>query len=733
MKKSEQRMSRKLLAPVALALLTAFGAAQAEEDASVVQLSNPDSTVSGGAGLVSGDVKNRTLFGQYNGLRQHSGDLLLDMDIRRRDDAAGSWMLLQGRNLGLDNRDLSGAYIKQGDWKLSADYSELVRHDPRSINTGLLNAGTSTSTTPTVTSLTAPGTGAELNLDMKRKGVTLAGEKWLTPHLLLEASFKNEEKEGARLFGRGISCGIYSSSNNVCGTTTTPTTALGQIGATAGAVLMLPEPIKTTTRQFESKLSYSGEQLRLTGGYYLSLFANSNRTLSPMVAGGMIAGGDSVVGKNGTAQTSLTDLLNQPLALAPDNQAHQLYLSGNYAWTPTTRTTFKLGYTRATQNEDFGALGTGNLGGLMENSLAQLGLTARPLAQLSLTANLRYDDRNDKTPYEQINATTIAQNTQKKLAGKLEASYQLPDNYRATLGVDYQSVNRQRPVGSSVFVDAGFTGLREKTEELGYRAELRRNMSETLNATVSYLSSKRAGGSWLSPTVVGYPAVADAAIYNRNGAFPMTLEDRKRDKVKLMAEWTASENVSLQFNVEDGKDSYTGPTEAGLKDTGVRNAGIDALWKITDAWKLTGYWNQGYQTQHVNHSNGYLAELKDTATSLGLGLTGKVAEKVDVGADLSTIDETNRYGLNLAAGGALAGGGLPDVSYKLLRFKLFGKYALDKSADLRLDVIHQRTRLDEWTWGYAGLPFATTDNSSVSLQANQNVSFLGLTYIYTLK
>ena len=712
-----------------LSLLAAFGAAQAED---AVPLGNPDSSVTIGVAALSGNTKDRSLFGQYNGLRKNNGDLLLDVDITKRDDATGIWTILQGRNLGLDNRDLAGTYQKQGDWKLSAEYSELVRRDPRSINTGLVNAG---STNPTVQALAAPGAGAELNLELKRQGATLSGEKWLSPNWMLEASFKDETKQGARTFGRGIACGVYASSNNVCGTP--PAAGAGGLfAATAGALLLLPEPIDFNTKQFEARLNYAGDKLKMNFGYYGSFFSNANGALSPTLGAGLLAGGGTVVNSAGT---TLNDLMRQPLALAPDNQAQQIYVDGTYAFTSSTRANFKLAHSHATQRDDFSAAltapaGVSNLGGVVDTNLAQFGLSARPLPKLSLLANLRYEDKDDKTPYSQLTTTINSQNSFRKLGGKLEASYQLPDNYRATLGADYLSVERDRPGGTVLLVDPGFSALRQDTKEVGYRAELRRSMSETLNASVSYNHSKRDGSSWLNPAT-GFQAVSDTviALASPNGTVPAFLEDRERDKVRLSADWSPSEALSLQFLIEDGKDRYTGPTQGGLRDSGMRNYGVDASWKLSDKWKLTGYWNQGYQTQHVNHSIGYLAELGDDSSTLGLGVAAKPSAKLDLGADLMLIDEKNRYQMSLASGSALAGGGLPDVNYRLLRLKLFGKYALEKNADLRIDLVHQRAKLDEWTWGYNGTPFAYADNSSVSLQAQQNVSYIGASYIYKLK
>ena len=87
----------------------------------------------------------------------------------------------------------------------------------------------------------------------------------------------------------------------------------------------------------------------------------------------------------------------------------------------------------------------------------------------------------------------------------------------------------------------------------------------------------------------------------------------------------------------------------------------------------------------------------------------------------------------MSGGVALIGGGLPDVKYRMTTLKIFGKYALEKDADLRFDLVHQRARLDEWSWGYNGVPFAYSDNSTVSLQPNQKATYLGATYIYKLR
>ncbi|MGE5387050.1 MAG: MtrB/PioB family decaheme-associated outer membrane protein [Betaproteobacteria bacterium] len=728
---NEQRnvaFSRKYLA---LAIFAAFGTAQAQ-DADIASLTKPESSVSAGVGLVDGSKRDRALFGQYTGMRKEDGFLLLDVDFSKRDDATGIWLQMQGRNLGLDNRELSFSWDRQGNWKIFGDYNEIVRHDPRTINTALVGAG---STTPRVV-VTAPGTGSDLDLKLERKRFGLGGEKWITPNLQLEVTFKSEDKNGARLFGNGFTC--------------TSATAPGCLGPTAirtgWALLMLPEPINSTTRQFEAKLNYTTDKLTLIGGYYGSFYTNSNGNMTATVPGSLYNAMGTLLPLN----TGLQAILQNPIALPPDNQAHQIYVSGSYAFTPTTRATFKAAYTRATQNDNFLGMGlTGapggrsDLDGRIDNTLLQFGLTSRPMTGLSLLANVKYENKEDKTPIdlyniEGANRFTNGHLSNKKLTGKLEGSYQLPDGYRATLGLDYDSVDRG--VFTSTDSVAGLSGLRRKNEEVGYRAELRRSMAENLNGSISYGHSWRDGSNWLKPNslpVTGVTELSEAAIYARTGIFPASMTDRKRDKLRLMADWAPMDALSLQFIAEAGYDHYLPPSEKGLRNASFSLFSVDAAWTVSDNWKLTGYWSHGDQTQRVDHSTGYMAKLNDVNDTVGLGFTGRLSGKANVGGELSYTRDLNRYGQGLdplASATNVAflasSGGLPDVSFKQWRLKLYSTYAIEKNGTIRVDFIHERTRFSEWTWGNAGTPFYYSDGTTVSMNQNQNVSFLGASYIY---
>src|SRR6185369_9012958 len=187
------------LSLLALALLSAFGTVQAQVAPAY------ESNASVGLGLVSGDRTDRSLYDQYTGLRPSSNVFgIFDADYYRRDDEKGTAVNFQVSDLLNGNRELGFRWKKQGDWKISADYRELLRRDPAIPNTGLIGAVT---TTPQVVALPGgPGTGSDLDLKTKRTGLGVAFSKVISSAWQFDASLKSEKKEGSRLWGIGFTC-----------------------------------------------------------------------------------------------------------------------------------------------------------------------------------------------------------------------------------------------------------------------------------------------------------------------------------------------------------------------------------------------------------------------------------------------------------------------------------------------------------------------------------------------
>lgn len=714
---------------VAVAVLAACGAAHA-------QSSEAEASIAVGVGAVTGESADRGLFGQYNGYRDHDVRGLLGVDYSRRNAATGTLTEFVGTDLLLDTRELGFLWKRQGNWRFSASYGELIRRDPYTVNTGLSGAGT---TAPQVSYLTGgTGTGGIFDLETKRKGLGLGFSKWIGPNVEFEVELKSENKDGSRLFGIGMNC-----------PSTVAPGCLGSAGAAADwAVLMLPEPIDANHSQVEARLNYAGAKLRLSGGYYGSFYRNSNNTLNPNVGNTL----NSPLGAPLPVNAQLQSILNLPVALPPDNEAHHFDVTGNYVFTPTTRANFKFAYSEAKQDQDFvGAgfaaatlpAGVTNLAGKVETTLAQVGVSARPVPKLSLAAEARYEDRNDKTPLALYNleGTTAYTNrnySSTKLRGKLQASYQFPYALAGTVGVDYENIDRGTFTPSSAV--AGISALRYETEEIGYRVELRRRMTETVSGAVSFVSSDRDGSNWLRDNSgLGVTEVADpAAAFAATAIFMPTLADRKRDKARLLANWQATDSLSLQLTVENGKDKFTAPTVYALRDTKMSLYSLDGSYVLSDAWSFNAYLSQGRQKLNQARPAGYVLAFDNKTTSFGVGFAGKPGEKLDLGGALSFVNDKNVYDQSLDPGASLntaallaATGGLPAIEFRRTELRLFGRYALGKTSALRLDAIHQRSKFNDWSYAYNDVPFTYGDNTTLTLQQLQNVTFLGVTYIYS--
>ena len=717
------RLSLSLLS---LALLAAFVPAQAEGVA--------EGSVSIGAGAVSGSRDDRSIAGQYLGIKPGSDFYgLFGAEYYRRDDEAGTSLQFQASDLFNGNRELGLRWKKQGDWKFSAEFRELTRYDTGVANTGLPNAG---STTPQTT-VVAPGAGGDLDLKTKRTGLGFEYSKIISSRLQLDASVKSENKEGARLSGIGFNC----PSPVAPGCRGTTGTEVGY------AVLFAPEPIKSNHSQLEARVSYAGESLRLSGGYYGSIYRNDYGSMTVGVPGHL----DNMVGTLLPLSTGLQGILSQPVALPPDNQAHQLDLTGTYGFSRTTLLNFKVAYTEATQTQNFASAGlTGapagvtDLGGKVTTTMAQVGITARPMPKLNLSGSLHYEDRNDHTPLALYNVEgTAAPYTNRQLSrteerAKAQAAYQFTSDWRGTLGVDYQAIDRGGFTPTAAV--AGITALRQKTDETTVRAEMRRRMTEDLSGAVTLESSQRHGSTWLiNNSGTGVTPVTDpvaAGLPYLNGIFMPTLADRTREKVKFSADWQANEKLSLQAVAEVGTDRYHTPSDYGLRRSGLSSLSLDGNYALNDKWNLTGFLSYGRQELDQSRPDAAVMAFRDTSSTFGIGTTGKLTGAIDVGANLAYMNDRSVYAQTLvpSANGELvallnATGGLPDTLFRQTSLKLFGKYTIDKQSNLRLDVVYQSIRWSDWAWGYNGTSFVYSDGTTINRKWNQGVGFIGVSYV----
>lgn len=696
------------LTALAAALLSVYGPAVAEE---------PQGSVSVGGG---GWTNDRHQAGMYDGMRDKGFYPTLDADVQKRDDDSGIAWGLKVRNLGLDTREINVEAQRQGDIGGSFEYNRIPKDNPYTIDTGLLRSGTREIVpTPSIT----PGTGRDLELSTVRDRYTAKFYKALGEGFTFNASYRIENKDGNRQWGRG------------------------------GAPEFAVEPINSTTRQWEAVLNYADAKLQFSGGYYGTSYDNSNGL---------------VVTTLSTPTANTTYNLSLPL----DNQSHEVFLSGGYSFTPTTRGTFKASYSRATQNDflptarpglvwgtSTGCLAPGDscrpspfspdhLKGRIDTTLIEGGLTSRPIQDLSLVANLRYRNLEDKTPIkgyvwneDVVPAVPTVFNTPwsyKTWTGKVDATYRLQGGYSLLGGAEYSSQDRWVPSKGTIYVP-----FRSDLDELTLRAGVRKAMSETVNGSLTYLYSNRDGGRYTKP---GDPVLEPG----EDRINPLNIADRKRNKIRGVVDWAPMDRFTLTLSGEYSHDDYSGLPD-GLEKGKAYSVGLDGSYQLSKDWSFNA-WVSFDQTKadettlNVAQTTGVVQAIKDNnlkenGTSFGVGLRGAV-EKLKLGADLERFRSVNKYNQNLdvlTAGGALNANLVPtpDITNKMLRLKAFAQYPMQKNADIRFNFIYEKWRTDDWTWMFlpasGPTPFVygtTTDGTSVFAEQKQHSVFGGVRYTY---
>lgn len=708
------------LSVLAVALQAVYGNMALAADDETTQLTKPDSTISVGLGYLNND---RPQLGMYDGQQDEGGSLLLDADIKMRNDEMGTWNELRVRDMGLDTREVSLQHNHQGDYSISLDYSQIPRESQYTVNTSLVGAGT---TTQTVTPLATQGTGvSNLHLGTERDRYTFRINKKLTDSLGVNVNYRHEEKEGTRHYS-------------------------AYIGSVPN---FLVEPIDSTTQQLEVTLDYVAKDLQLQGGYYGSWYDNSNPLL--------------------TANRGATTVYE---ALPPNNEAHQFFVNGAYTFTPTTKGTMRLAHSTAKQTDHrllslmpagqiyAPFLAAGGLEAKLVTNEMQLGLSSRPISNLSITANVHYQDRDDKTPITVVSATGVesAPFSFTNLNAKLEANYRLQKGI-SLLGGIYQD-NRERSVPYStlntapaapVYVGPDWTvsttGANErevpyqaKTKERTFKLQAAKILSETFNGSLALSHSNRDGSGFYW---------AD----QQNLISPIHMADRDRNKVSMKVDWAPSEAVSLQAQYERAKDDYKSNGlygdyndagnvlyGTGIKDGSAQLFSVDASFKINPDWELNAWYSRddSKATQYAYQAAFGVdpirkVELQDTGDSIGMGLKGKVSAKLSVGADLQWTRTKAQYDQTNAKDASNMTESLPDITNKVIRLAINGEYALKKNNTLRVDVVHERWQTDDWTWLMWDntqtnlIPLAyNSDGSSFTAKAKQTSNFVGVRYIY---
>lgn len=754
-----------LVACAALAVVPAALAAEPPND-EVRALTQPTNSFELGAGYVdSGSFK----FGEYNGLEKRGAYALGGFDLRGGkgyDSGSGSGLRwrLNAADLGLKTRTFGAEVGDQGKYRLNYTYDEIVRNYSDQYRTPYQGTGTTGLTLPgypavrlsatttaagalsnwtnlqapyaTIVGVTPTGSGPgvlipqmmhNFDVDTLRKRQGLDFTVGITRKWEFTTSAKHEDKDGTKLTG----------------------VAFG--GPARGA--LLPEVIHNSTDQLRATLGYVNDKSNLAFGYYGSFFKNSIGTWT--VA-------------NPFQSTLLNSFFNDAARLsgAPDNQMHRLSISGGYNFSRTTRFVASAHYSRMTQNVPFAGpwpstwnIPVPSASAKVVNTNVNATLTARPANGLSLLANYKYEDRDNKTPVQEFlyaggNAAgnpSLFENeplNRRMHQFDAEGTYSFARRQAVKLAYEWQQIERSADSPESPF-------RADRTAEHTLRVDYRNSMSQYVSGRFGYAYSQRRSSEYEESQLIApvNPAPLPAADPLLPGLEQFFIADRNRHKLRSALNIQPTEALSLQTGFDYNRDRYPA-SRYGLQYADSWVFKLDGAYARSETLSFNAFYTYesrqsrleslaiarattatildprvsgactgfniaaGHQPsdEGTDPCRQWSETQSDRVHTFGLNFTATelVHSKVDLNGEIAysrartPIDMTGgAYFSNGGAAGAppvpnnniwIAATSFPAISSEMLDLRLSARYTLSQRSAVRLSYLYRKLNSADWQY-----------------------------------
>jgi MtrB/PioB family decaheme-associated outer membrane protein len=683
---------------LALILVAAWSAHAGETSPEWRELVTPLSTLELGLGF---GHDTTPIFGNATGIASDAAYVIGNLDLRSAipdlGQATPRWRLL-GRQLGLETRELGGIYSQPGLYRLSFGLDQLNLAAAENYQTPFLGVGTAALSLPAglVQASSNPLTGAaRLTENMHpaaigttRRRANFGGHLRLSPEWEWRAAFSEEKLSGTRATG-------------------------ATMGSGGGSIaLILPEPIDTVTRRIETSVGFQQPGRHLQLSYRGSFFSNDI---------------DGYSFQN--PFTISNTLRDNRMGSAPDNEAHQFSLNGAYSFGPKARLTGNAVYGRLTQNEAFlpystapgsPALPAASLDGEVITRQLNLKLTSRPLADLRLNAQIKADDRDNRTPSREYLLPGASSARLGEVGGANVRLSNTPFSRRTRLA-QVEAGYAMRVVG-----DLTLTGQREEiarychddpncaevpeTRENNWRLEWRRDLLSGVSGWLGLSQAQRRGDDYQR-----YAGSVELA-----GMRKFFLADRQRSQLRAGVHAEISDALSLGVQLEGNRDHYD-RSPYGLQSARNHALNIDLGYAVSEDLSLALFASrESYRSRLANSyvtslaapgvgaetaGAAWQAELDDNVDTLGVSLKhkGLRSGRLELSADLVLIQAHSPYRIDGGPYSAtstptvLLPGALPEYASRAVELRLGARYALADTAALRLAYLYRRLASDDFS------------------------------------
>lgn len=558
-------------------------------------------TIEAGAVVTSGRAR---AINDITGLDRRSG-VLAGGSLRWR-GADGAYADALATDLGLDSRSLAAEAGREGLFRFRIAYDELPRLFADGARTPYIGVGGTVLGLPA--GFPAPNTAAmplaatlqPVDLGYSRDRVDLGATAYTGEAWTWRIGARRDVRDGTRP-GSGS---FFSSASQ------------------------LPIPVDQTTDLLDLSGTYSGTRTQFSVGWHASNFSNGADALT-------WANPFTAVAAGATRGT---------LALAPDNQFHQLTVSGGHELAPGLRIAADVSAGRMTQDAALlplttnatlaaGSLPAASLHGRASTLDASVRFSAEVTPALRVQASVTHAERDDETPVSlwpgvaaDVFVTAAAVNqpySYRQDRARLQADYRATRTLRLNAGLEHERTTRS-------LLDV--TETREDRGWLRLTAPVLDAVALSLKLTHA---ERRAEPS--SSTAASAVATAENALMQR-----YYLADRRRDAASVRADVALSDTITLGADADIGYDNYTA-TAVGLRDARQAGLGVDLGVAISDETQLSA-WARGEQLRSRQAGSQNLStadwsgRVLDRVETLGASLrTQAMKGRLELGADLMLV------------------------------------------------------------------------------------------------
>jgi MtrB/PioB family decaheme-associated outer membrane protein len=716
-------------------------------------------------------------FGEYNGLQDDGPFAISNILLRKYSvigDEDNNYWEFRGTNLGLEPRNVYmeyshdgtyGEYSSNSAYRAFIEYDQIPHFQFEDGQTPFKGAGTTHQTLPAGW-VGADNTGGLTALDASLHNVKLETERYriggglrwdFTDHWLAKVNYRHEIKDGSDPIGA-----IFGSSG----------------GNPRGSIIAVP--INYDTDEFDANLAYVGDKGQASLNYHLSLFNNNDNSVffdNPF--------------NNWGAPANFSDGAVGQLSLFPDNQAHQVQFAGGYNFSPKTRATTTISYSRWLQNDDFLPfsnvfpaavlpLPRNSLEGDIETLFANVNLYSRLTNKLDAKTRFTFEDRDNNTDRDiflRIPGDSAPQDPAgvdsdqarvnwtydlRRYLVEPEVGYRITPMTKLLLGYAYERKERNM---SEV----------DTTNEHSGKIKLSATPFDTATGWIKYTYSTLDGSDYISnnPLLHGHSnAHIDDVITADCGGDPTDVNcaflyendplirkfyfaNRDRNRVQSAINFYPTEKVDFTVNGEYRNDDYH-DSQLGLQNSRHYAVTLDMGFHPTDLinmYAFVTHQNFEYDQRGYRRTGsppiGPLFPHDPATDPAGWGFwTTDTTDQINmVGAGFDWLVMQDKLKLNLdftfsksitsfdqKSGVGLTGGNvaeqLPDVTTRLYNLSLAGEYKIKDNMKARLQYIYERYSTKDF-----GLDRVDPDTlSNVILMGQQSPNYgahvLGLTFVY---